>query len=73
MKICPMEAIYHHFPHSEDSSDDMMIIRDNLCIGCGVCASNCPKGAITLEKIRNVVPVKSQAEVEQRIQANRVH
>jgi len=73
MKICPMEAIYHHFPHSEDSADNMMIIRENLCIGCGVCASNCPNNAIKLEKVRNVVPVKTQAEVEQRIQADRVH
>jgi Pyruvate/2-oxoacid:ferredoxin oxidoreductase delta subunit len=73
MRICPMETIYHHFPHTEDSSDNMMVIRDNLCIGCGVCASNCPNAAITLEKVRNVVPVKSQAEIGQRAQAERVH
>lgn len=73
MKICPMEAIYHHWPHSEDSSDDKMVIRDNLCIGCGVCASNCPNNAISLEKVRNVVPVKTQAEMEKMVRAERIH
>ena len=73
MESCPMEAIYHHWPHSDDLSDDMMVIREDLCIGCGVCASNCPNEAITLEKVRDVVPVKTQAEMEQKIRDNRIH
>ncbi|MHA1262076.1 MAG: ATP-binding protein [Candidatus Freyarchaeota archaeon] len=73
MEICPMEAIYHHWPHSDDLSDDMMVIREDLCIGCGVCASNCPNEAITLEKVRDVVPVKTQAEMEQKIREKRIH
>jgi ferredoxin len=50
-----------------------MVIRDNLCIGCGVCASNCPNNAISLEKVRNVVPVKTQAEMEKMVRAERIH
>ena len=73
MEICPMEAIYHHWPHSDDLSDDMMVIREDLCIGCGVCASNCPNEAITLEKVRDVVPFKTQAEMEQKIREKRIH
>ena len=63
MEICPMEAIYHHWPHKKDLSDDMMLIRYDRCIGCGVCASNCPSDAITLEKVRDIVPIKGQAEL----------
>jgi ferredoxin len=73
MEICPMGAIFHHWPHSEDESDDVMMIREDLCIGCGLCASNCPNGAITLEKVRNVVPVKSQAEMEEKFRVARAH
>ncbi|MHA1843242.1 MAG: indolepyruvate ferredoxin oxidoreductase subunit alpha [Promethearchaeota archaeon] len=66
IKICPMEAIYHHWPHKTDLSDDMIVIRKELCIGCGLRASNCPNDAIMLEKVRNYVPVKSEAELMER-------
>jgi len=61
--ICPMGAIYHHWPHKEDSSDNMMKVRYDRCIGCGVCASNCPSGSITLEKVRNTVPAIHQEDL----------
>ncbi len=63
INICPMEVIYHHFPHKDDLSDNIIIIRKELCIGCGLCASNCPIEAISLEKVRNIVPLKSQSEL----------
>ncbi len=46
VQICPMEAIYHHYPHREDGSDEYILINNKLCLGCGVCASNCPSEAI---------------------------
>ena len=55
MKLCPMEAI----DCSEEGSDNKMTISLEDCIGCGVCASNCPQNAITLRKIRNIAPVKN--------------
>ncbi len=73
MKICPMDAIYHHYPHSEDLSDDMMVVREDLCIGCGLCASNCPNGAVILKKVRDSVPFKNQAEMEEQVKAGRMH
>lgn len=73
VEICPMNAIYHHWPHKADLSDDFMKIRLELCIGCGVCASNCPSGAITLEKVRDVMPLKSQAEMTAKISEERAH
>ena len=63
MEICPMEAIYHHWPHKKDLSDNMMVIRRDRCIGCGVCASNCPSEAISLVKTRNNIPIKDQKEL----------
>ena len=73
MKICPMNAIYHHWPHKKDLTDDIMKIRFDLCIGCGVCASNCPSDAITLEKVRNFIPIKSQAEITAKLTEERAH
>jgi Pyruvate/2-oxoacid:ferredoxin oxidoreductase delta subunit len=73
MEICPMGAIYHHWPHNDDLSDDMMMVRYELCIGCGLCASNCPSKAISLEKVRNVIPTKSSAEMIQKISETKTH
>ena len=46
LKICPMDAISH------PSKDEKMITNYDLCIGCGLCASNCAKNAIKMEKVR---------------------
>ena len=48
MKKCPMEVISHE-------GSKMVINLDN-CIGCGVCASNCAKNAIKMNKISNIIP-----------------
>lgn len=73
MKICPMEAIYHHWPHKDDLSDNIMIIRYDLCIGCGVCASNCPSESISMKKVRDVIPIKSNNEMIQRRTESKIH
>ena len=73
MKICPMNAIYHHWPHKKDLTDDFMKIRLALCIGCGVCASNCPSEAISLEKVRNIIPIKGQGEMRAKLTEERAH
>ena len=73
MNICPMEAIYHHWPHQDDLSDDYMKIRFEYCIGCGVCASNCPSDAISLVKVRNYEPFESPSELLEAINKNRMH
>ncbi|MCJ7650080.1 MAG: 4Fe-4S binding protein [Candidatus Lokiarchaeota archaeon] len=73
LEICPMGAIYHHWPHKEDSSDNEIKIRLDRCIGCGLCASNCPEEAIILEKVREVVPVKSQIDLLTQRAAGKTH
>jgi electron transport complex protein RnfB len=54
MKMCPVNAVFLSFGEKEDLSDSYITIREDLCIGCGVCATNCAWDAITLEKIRDV-------------------
>jgi len=44
MEICPMEAIYHHWPHSDNLSDDMMVIRGKTSASA---ASSAPPTAPT--------------------------
>jgi len=53
MKICPMEAI------SYQEEEDKIVISLEECIGCGLCASNCPQNAVILLKIRNIAPVSN--------------
>jgi Fe-S-cluster-containing hydrogenase component 2 len=40
---CPVDAI-----HRKGDSQEMQIQIDNHCIGCGLCASNCPYGNINM-------------------------
>ncbi|NHI90930.1 MAG: hypothetical protein EAX96_00420 [Candidatus Lokiarchaeota archaeon] len=71
MKICPMSAIWHHFPHDKD--DEFMLIKEGLCIGCGLCAHHCPKDAISMIKKYDDVPEESILGVFQKIEETRGH
>lgn len=56
IKKCPNGAIYHRWAEKTDGSDELMVLREERCIGCGVCAANCKKNAIKMVKTRNEVP-----------------
>jgi len=47
-----MEAI------SYEEGDNTMTFNYDLCIGCGICAANCKKNAIMMERVRNVIPAE---------------
>ena len=44
------------------SSEKISIDLDG-CLGCGLCASNCPEEAISLEKVRNHIPRQSMGNI----------
>ena len=46
MNICPTGALYRK------DADGMVLVRDDVCIGCSMCVSVCPAGAITLSQQR---------------------
>lgn len=53
--VCPVDAL-----KIDDNGD--VIIESNSCIGCGLCLTNCPVGAIYLETSSGVGKVNLQPE-----------
>ncbi len=72
IKVCPMTAIWHHFPHGEDLSDNFIVITDR-CIGCGLCAHHCPNNAIGMKKIYTDLPEATLPGVLQKAEGSRSH
>lgn len=73
VKTCPTTSIWHHWPHQEDLSDDFIAIKEERCIGCGLCAHHCPKNAISMKKVYNDIPEKTLPGVLYRIEATKPH
>ena len=59
IEICPMEIIELI---DEDSEDQRILINTDRCIGCGVCAYNCPEEALSMVKKYDRIPVESMME-----------
>ncbi len=45
MNICPTGALYR------EQRDGMVLVRTDVCIGCAMCVSVCPAGAMTLDPV----------------------
>jgi Pyruvate/2-oxoacid:ferredoxin oxidoreductase delta subunit len=58
-KLCPMYAIELA---NEDIDNKKIVIDYQRCIGCGVCAFNCPKGALTMVKKFKEIPAETMVE-----------
>ena len=67
LKYCNFNALMYHMGEKEDKSEDRVVVREDQCIGCGVCASNCPSEAIYLKKIRDQQPASSFVEAVMRM------
>jgi len=56
IELCPVNALWRHYPHQSDLSDDFIFFEEDRCLGCGICAFNCPSDALTMEKVRELTP-----------------
>jgi Pyruvate/2-oxoacid:ferredoxin oxidoreductase delta subunit len=57
--LCPTHAI---FPSIEEGGKFNLELKDDLCIGCGVCSTNCSSKRLILEKVENKIPVESMPD-----------
>lgn len=73
IQICPMQALWHHWPHNEDLSDNFLLLKESRCIGCGLCAHHCPNNAIQMKKLYNDIPADNLATILQKANSNRLH
>ncbi|MFX0134380.1 MAG: ATP-binding protein, partial [Candidatus Hodarchaeota archaeon] len=71
VNICSFYALTYRMGEKEDKSDDKILVREDVCIGCGVCASNCPNEAIYLKKVRDNKPAKNFLEAIQKMMIGR--
>ena len=61
--LCPTHAI---FPSIEEGGKFNLELKNDLCIGCGVCSSNCSTKRLIMEKVENKIPVESMPEAYQK-------
>lgn len=69
--ICPFDCYYYHWPH--DDEPERIGFKEDRCVGCGLCAYHCPVDAITLVKVRDVIPEKTPQEAWVRVEKERIH
>ncbi len=69
--FCKFNALVYKFGNTDDKSDDTIMVREDVCIGCGVCSSNCPKDAINLKKISDNKPADSFMDAVMRMMTGR--
>ena len=67
--ICPTHAIYSSI---EEGGKFVPELKLDLCIGCGVCSSNCSVNRILLEKVENKVPEVSMPDAYRRYGMERI-
>jgi len=73
LKICPMSAIWHHWPHQADLSDNFIIIKEERCIGCGLCAHHCQTEAISMKRVSNDIPEETLLGVLTQVEQQKNH
>jgi len=71
VRICPMEANVYHAPH--DKEPERILLLEERCIGCGLCAYHCSNDAVKLVKVKDVVPEATPKEAYMRAEAERIH
>ncbi len=57
--MCPTRAMTETDASERDA---LLMVKADVCIGCGVCASNCPEGAIQMRRVRHELPPETGAD-----------
>jgi len=65
INLCPVNAIFLSYGEKDDLSDSYIRVREDICIGCGICATNCAWDAITLEKVGSVTETDLESKLWQ--------
>ncbi len=61
--LCPTHAL---LPSIEEGGKFNLELKNNLCIGCGVCSTNCSTKRIILNKVENKIPEISMQDAYRR-------
>ena len=61
--LCPTHAVY---PSIEEGGKFVSELKKDLCIGCGVCSTNCSTKRLILEKVENKIPESSMQDAYQK-------
>jgi len=69
--ICPFKANVYHAEH--DNYSERIVLLEDKCVGCGLCAYHCANGAVKMVKVRDQVPEKTPREAWARMEAERIH
>lgn len=72
-KVCQFKAVKRLPGLAADGSDTRMLIEEYRCVGCGVCAFQCPKQAMSMKKVRDDVPEKTPGEMIQRWMQEKIY
>ena len=48
LRICPVGALHRK------ETEGMVLVKEDLCIGCAMCVNVCPVGAITLDPVDGI-------------------
>jgi len=73
VKICPMEALWHHYSHTGNEKDAKIMFKEHLCIGCGLCSHHCPKDAIKMVKVKEDDVAPNLLAMFKRVEDSRGH
>lgn len=71
IEVCPFDCYYYHWPHDEEP--EKIGFLEERCVGCGLCSYHCPADAITLVKVRSVIPEEKPGEAWMRVEKERIH
>lgn len=61
--------------NNDDNESEFPVVNNEICIGCGVCASSCPNDSLTMSRrsILHVPPKSTRDKFLQIAQESKAH